>query len=97
MTPLNNHFYVAIMAGGIGSRFWPYSRTDYPKSVPGYPESGKTSCSGPMSGLRSSFLAENIYVVTHHQYASTVSKQLPNLPQENIVSETVPEKIQLPA
>ncbi|WP_308199213.1 sugar phosphate nucleotidyltransferase [Chitinophaga sedimenti] len=42
MTPLNNHFYVAIMAGGIGSRFWPYSRTDYPKQFPDMLNTGKT-------------------------------------------------------
>ena len=33
---MNKHHYVAIMAGGIGSRFWPMSRTSLSQTVPGY-------------------------------------------------------------
>lgn len=87
MTSLNKNFYVAIMAGGIGSRFWPYSRTDYPKQFLDILNTGKTLLQWTYERFTQFIPEENIYVVTHHQYASTVSKQLPNLPQENIVSE----------
>lgn len=87
MTPLNNHFYVAIMAGGIGSRFWPYSRTDYPKQFLDILNTGKTLLQWTYERFTQFIPADNIYVVTHHQYATTVGKQLPNLPLENIVSE----------
>ncbi|WP_298707640.1 mannose-1-phosphate guanylyltransferase [Chitinophaga sp.] len=87
MTPLNNHFYVAIMAGGIGSRFWPYSRTDYPKQFLDILNTGKTLLQWTYERFAQFIPEENIYVVTHHQYADTVGKQLPNLPADNIVSE----------
>ncbi len=87
MTPLNNHFYVAIMAGGIGSRFWPYSRTDYPKQFLDILNTGKTLLQWTYERFTQFIPEENIYVVTHHQYADTVAKQLPKLPSDNIVSE----------
>ncbi|WP_109695886.1 mannose-1-phosphate guanylyltransferase [Chitinophaga deserti] len=87
MTPLNNHFYVAIMAGGIGSRFWPYSRTDYPKQFLDILNTGKTLLQWTYERFAQFIPEENIYVVTHHQYSDTVAKQLPNLPSDNIVSE----------
>ncbi|WP_126248586.1 mannose-1-phosphate guanylyltransferase [Chitinophaga rhizosphaerae] len=87
MTPLNNHFYVAIMAGGIGSRFWPYSRTDYPKQFLDILNTGKTLLQWTYERFAQFIPEENIYVVTHHHYADTVAKQLPNLPVANIVSE----------
>lgn len=87
MTPLNNHFYVAIMAGGIGSRFWPYSRTDYPKQFLDILNTGKTLLQWTYERFAQFVPEENIYVVTHHHYSDTVAKQLPNLPADNIVSE----------
>jgi Mannose-1-phosphate guanylyltransferase len=87
MTSLNKNFYVAIMAGGIGSRFWPYSRTDYPKQFLDILNTGKTLLQWTYERFTQFVPAENIFVVTHHNYASTVAKQLPLLPQDNIVSE----------
>lgn len=87
MTPLNKHFYVAIMAGGIGSRFWPYSRTDFPKQFLDILNTGKTLLQWTYERFTQFIPEENIYIVTHHQYAGTVAKQLPGLPADNIVSE----------
>lgn len=87
MTPLNKHFYVAIMAGGIGSRFWPYSRTDYPKQFLDILNTGKTLLQWTYERFTQFIPEENIYIVTHHQYADMVAKQLPHLPAANIVSE----------
>ncbi|MBO9152883.1 mannose-1-phosphate guanylyltransferase [Chitinophaga sp. GCM10012297] len=87
MTPLNKHFYVAIMAGGIGSRFWPYSRTDYPKQFLDILNTGKTLLQWTYERFTQFIPEENIYIVTHHQYVDLVGKQLPNLPAGNIVAE----------
>lgn len=87
MTQLNNHFYVAIMAGGIGSRFWPHSRTDNPKQFLDILNTGKTLLQWTYERFLQFIPKENIYVVTHHQYTSKVGTQLPDLPAENIVSE----------
>ncbi|WP_341838667.1 mannose-1-phosphate guanylyltransferase [Chitinophaga pollutisoli] len=75
------------MAGGIGSRFWPYSRTDYPKQFLDILNTGKTLLQWTYERFTQFIPEENIYVVTHHHYADTVAKQLPNLPTDNIVSE----------
>ena len=48
--------YVAIMAGGIGSRFWPMSRTDFPKQFLDILKQGRTLSSLPMIGLHTLFL-----------------------------------------
>lgn len=84
---MNNHFYVAIMAGGIGSRFWPYSRTDYPKQFLDILNTGKSLLQWTYERFVQFIPPENIYVVTHHQYADMVAKQLPELAKDNIVKE----------
>ncbi|ASZ10380.1 mannose-1-phosphate guanylyltransferase [Chitinophaga pendula] len=87
MTNVNRHFYVAIMAGGIGSRFWPYSRTDYPKQFLDILNTGKTLLQWTYERFSQFIPKENIYVVTHQQYTSKVAEQLEELPIGNIVSE----------
>lgn len=87
MTNVNRHFYVAIMAGGIGSRFWPYSRTDYPKQFLDILNTGKTLLQWTYERFAQFIPKENIYVVTHQQYTSKVAEQLEELPIENIVNE----------
>ncbi|PUZ28389.1 mannose-1-phosphate guanylyltransferase [Chitinophaga parva] len=87
MTQLNRHFYVAIMAGGIGSRFWPFSRTDYPKQFLDMLNTGKTLLQWTYERFLPLVPAENIYVITHEQYADLVAEQLPALPADNIVAE----------
>jgi mannose-1-phosphate guanylyltransferase len=47
------HNYVAIMAGGIGSRFWPQSRVSYPKQFLDILNTGKRLSNGPLSGIAS--------------------------------------------
>ncbi|MET3875195.1 mannose-1-phosphate guanylyltransferase [Chitinophaga sp. OAE865] len=87
MTQLNSHFYVAIMAGGIGSRFWPHSRTDNPKQFLDILNTGKTLLQWTYERFAQFIPKENIFVVTHHQYTGKVSDQLPELAIANIVSE----------
>lgn len=87
MTNVNKHFYVAIMAGGIGSRFWPYSRTEYPKQFLDILNTGKTLLQWTFERFLQFIPQENIFIVTHQHYVSKVQEQLPGLPLENIVAE----------
>ncbi len=81
-----NH-YVAIMAGGIGSRFWPMSRTSYPKQFLDILNTGKTLIQSTYDRFARFIPVENIYVVTSAEYESIVEKQLPALPKKNILCE----------
>lgn len=84
---MNPHHYVAIMAGGIGSRFWPMSRTAFPKQFLDILHTGRTLIQGTYDRFRHFIPAENIFVVTASEYASIVAEQLPDLPKNNILSE----------
>jgi len=83
----NKHHYVAIMAGGIGSRFWPMSRTAYPKQFLDVLNTGKTLIQWTYERYTQFIPVENIYIVTSEEYVSIVEKQLPDLPKENILAE----------
>ncbi len=84
---MNKHHYVAIMAGGIGSRFWPVSRTNYPKQFLDILGTGKTLIQQTFERYSKVVPSENIYVVTSNEYAGLVKKQLPEINEENILSE----------
>ncbi|HXR83789.1 MAG TPA: mannose-1-phosphate guanylyltransferase [Hanamia sp.] len=84
---MNKNNYVAIMAGGIGSRFWPVSRVDYPKQFLDILSTGKTLIQSTFDRFAQYIPLENIYIITSYQYKDIVAKQLPQLPVENIVCE----------
>lgn len=84
---MNKHYYVVIMAGGIGSRFWPMSRTGFPKQFLDILNTGKTLIQWTFDRFASFIPAENIYVVTSQEYTSIVKEQLPSMPEENILGE----------
>ncbi|MBZ5859077.1 mannose-1-phosphate guanylyltransferase [Flavihumibacter profundi] len=84
---MNQHNYVAIMAGGIGSRFWPMSRTNYPKQFLDILNTGKTLIQWTYERYADFIPVENIFVVTSEEYAGIVAEQLPNLPVANILGE----------
>jgi mannose-1-phosphate guanylyltransferase len=75
------------MAGGIGSRFWPMSRTDHPKQFLDILGSGKTLIQQTFDRFRHFIPAENIYVITSQEYIPIVKSQLPKIPVENILGE----------
>ncbi len=83
----NKHHYVAIMAGGIGSRFWPMSRTDYPKQFLDILNTGKTLIQWTYERFADFIPRENIFVVTSDEYSGIVAEQLPDLPVANILGE----------
>jgi mannose-1-phosphate guanylyltransferase len=84
---MNKHHYVAIMAGGIGSRFWPVSRHDRPKQFLDILNTGKSLIRWTFERFAQFIPLENIYIVTNVQYIDQVHEQLPELPWENIVGE----------
>jgi mannose-1-phosphate guanylyltransferase len=79
--------YVAIMAGGIGSRFWPMSRTDFPKQFLDILNTGRTLIQATFDRFALFIPKEHIYIVTTEQYKDIVADQLPDLPIENILCE----------
>lgn len=84
---MNQHNYVVIMAGGIGSRFWPMSRTAYPKQFLDILNTGKTLIQSTYERFAEFIPEDNIYVVTSNDYVSLVQQQLPQLKKENILGE----------
>jgi mannose-1-phosphate guanylyltransferase len=84
---MNNQHYVAIMAGGIGSRFWPKSRVGYPKQFLDILNTGKSLIQWTYERFANFIPAENIFIVTSEEYTGIVKDQLPELPVENIVAE----------
>jgi len=84
---MNKDNYVAIMAGGIGSRFWPVSRVDLPKQFLDILNTGKTLIQSTFDRFAQYIPIENIFIVTAYQYKEIVAGQLPLLPGENIVCE----------
>ena len=75
------------MAGGIGSRFWPMSRTNFPKQFLDILGTGKTLIQQTFDRYSKLVQKENIYVVTAQEYVNIVKKQLPDIPEENILAE----------
>ncbi len=75
------------MAGGIGSRFWPMSRADYPKQFLDILNIGRTLIQSTYDRFAKFIPKENIYVVTFEEYAEIVAEQLPELSKANILCE----------
>ena len=84
---MNKNNYVAIMAGGIGSRFWPLSRTDLPKQFLDILNTGRTLIQATYDRFKMFVPEENIYVVTSNQYKEIVAEQLPHIDPSNILCE----------
>lgn len=83
----SKHNYVAIMAGGIGSRFWPMSRTSYPKQFLDILNTGKTLIQQTYERYKKLVPEENIFIITSAEYIPIVKKQLPQVKEENILGE----------
>ncbi|MBS1927438.1 MAG: mannose-1-phosphate guanylyltransferase [Chitinophagaceae bacterium] len=84
---MNRNHYVAIMAGGIGSRFWPMSRTEYPKQFLDILNTGRTLIQATFDRFAEFIPTENIFIVTAENYKSIVISQLPGLNEANILCE----------
>lgn len=83
----NAHYYVAIMAGGVGSRFWPLSRDAYPKQFLPIADGEESLLQATYRRFEQLVPAERILVVTAESYRDLVMQQLPQLRRENILCE----------
>ena len=79
--------HIVIMAGGIGSRFWPMSTPEYPKQFVDVLGTGKTMIQMTVERFAPLCPVDNFWVVTSGDYVPIVREQLPELPQENILAE----------
>jgi mannose-1-phosphate guanylyltransferase len=79
--------YVAIMAGGIGSRFWPISRNHYPKQFLDILGTGKSLIQWTYERFKLICPKENIFIITNEMYIPILKEQLADLSDENILSE----------
>ena len=79
--------YLVIMAGGIGSRFWPMSSPEKPKQFLDVLGCGKTLIQLTLARFRTVVPPENVWVVTSRRYESLVCEQLPDVPAENVLLE----------
>jgi mannose-1-phosphate guanylyltransferase len=84
---MDKNNYGVIMAGGVGSRFWPMSRAARPKQFLDILGTGHTLLEITFKRLKKIIPAENILVVTNRDYGSLVREQLPELPEENMLLE----------
>ncbi len=81
----NNH--VVIMAGGVGSRFWPLSTPEYPKQFIDILGCGRTLIQLTVDRFQGICPMENFWVVTNAAYTDIVRQQLPQIPASHILAE----------
>ncbi len=86
---MTDNTYCVIMAGGIGSRFWPKSRRSKPKQFLDILGTGKSFIRATFERFAATVPAENFLVVTNRSYKDLVRSQLPELPEANILCEPV--------
>ena len=82
-----NHNHLVIMAGGIGSRFWPMSTADKPKQFIDVLGCGRTFIQLTFDRFKGIVPPQNVWVVTSVKYAEMVKQQLPDIPEGNILME----------
>jgi len=83
---MKNNFCV-IMGGGIGSRFWPFSRESYPKQFLDFFGTGRSLLQQTVDRFAKIIPLENILIVTNEKYAELVKEQLPLLHESQILLE----------
>jgi mannose-1-phosphate guanylyltransferase len=84
---MNPNIYVVLMAGGVGTRFWPYSRNAKPKQFLDVVGTGKTLIQSTYDRFKAVCPPENIFVVTHEEHKALTKEQLPELSDAQILAE----------
>ena len=79
--------HVIIMAGGVGSRFWPMSTPSYPKQFIDVMGMGRSLIQLTVDRLKPICPVEHMWVVTNEKYISIVKEQIPDMPTDNILAE----------
>ena len=84
---MDKNYYAVLMAGGVGSRFWPISTTAYPKQFHDMLGTGDTLIQKTFKRLAKFVPVENILILTNERYNELVLEQLPKVKQEQVVLE----------
>jgi mannose-1-phosphate guanylyltransferase len=84
---INKHYYCVIMAGGIGARFWPMSRTTHPKQFIDILGTGETLIQQTFNRFTKIIDPGNIYIVTNELYSDLIRQQIPEMTDEQIICE----------
>lgn len=87
MENYNKDYYAVIMAGGVGSRFWPISTSAFPKQFQDLMGSGETLLVSTYNRLVHVVPRENILILTNQNYLEIVKEQLPKIKEEQIIME----------
>jgi mannose-1-phosphate guanylyltransferase len=84
---MNNNYYAILMAGGVGSRFWPVSTQEFPKQFHDMLGTGDTLIQKTFSRLANLIPKENIFILTNERYNDLVFEQLPEVTSRQVVLE----------
>ena len=84
---MNKNYYAILMAGGVGSRFWPVSTSSFPKQFHDMLGTGDTLIQKTFSRLSNIIPKENILILTNEKYNDLVLEQLPEVNQQQVLLE----------
>jgi len=84
---MNKNLYVVLMAGGVGTRFWPYSRNSHPKQFLDVMGTGKSLLRSTYERFLPLCPEENIFVVIHEEHLALTLQQLPELKESQVLAE----------
>ena len=84
---MNANKYAILMAGGVGSRFWPVSTKKYPKQFHDMLGTGRTLIQTTFDRLKKSIPAENIMILTNEKYSALVLEQLDEIEESQVITE----------
>lgn len=84
---MNQNYFAVIMAGGIGSRFWPVSTSNYPKQFHDMLGTGQSLLQKTYARINKIVPAENIYILTNERYLQLTLEQLPDISEQQVVLE----------
>ncbi|MGL5681629.1 MAG: mannose-1-phosphate guanylyltransferase [Marinifilaceae bacterium] len=84
---MENNNHLVIMAGGVGSRFWPLSTPEKPKQFIDILGTGRTMIQMTVDRFKGIIPTQNIWVVTSAKYKQFVEEQIPGIPTQQILLE----------
>ena len=84
---MDNSTYVVIMAGGVGTRFWPFSRSQKPKQFLDILNCGKTLIQLTYERFSLIVPAKNIFIASNERYRELIVEQLPGITEDQLLLE----------
>ena len=84
---MDNNRYCVIMCGGVGSRFWPFSKAEKPKQFIDFFGTGRSLLQMAYDRIEGIVPKDNIILITNEQYGSLIKQQLPQIKEDQILLE----------